>query len=67
MHYYFHQGTTGSPKGATLCHHSILNNAFFVGEILNYEEVRHLVSYARDLVVKKCGKLAWIKLQQPNE
>lgn len=25
-------GTTGSPKGATLTHHNILNNAFFVGE-----------------------------------
>ncbi|HEY6379766.1 MAG TPA: AMP-binding protein [Candidatus Dormibacteraeota bacterium] len=27
-------GTTGSPKGATLSHHSILNNGFFVGEAL---------------------------------
>ena len=25
-------GTTGFPKGATLSHHNILNNAFFVGE-----------------------------------
>ncbi len=25
-------GTTGSPKGATLTHHNILNNAYFVGE-----------------------------------
>ena len=25
-------GTTGFPKGATLTHHSILNNGFFVGE-----------------------------------
>jgi len=25
-------GTTGFPKGATLSHHSILNNGFFVGE-----------------------------------
>ena len=25
-------GTTGSPKGATLTHHNIVNNAFFVGE-----------------------------------
>jgi fatty-acyl-CoA synthase len=25
-------GTTGSPKGATLSHHNILNNGFFVGE-----------------------------------
>src|SRR5436190_8105887 len=29
-------GTTGSPKGATLTHHNILNNGFFVGELLGY-------------------------------
>ena len=29
-------GTTGSPKGATLSHHNILNNGFFVGEALEY-------------------------------
>ncbi|MDB5113325.1 MAG: AMP-dependent synthetase and ligase [Chloroflexi bacterium] len=31
-------GTTGFPKGATLSHHSILNNGFFVGEALHYTE-----------------------------
>jgi fatty-acyl-CoA synthase len=29
-------GTTGSPKGATLSHHNILNNGFFIGERLKY-------------------------------
>ena len=29
-------GTTGTPKGATLSHHNILNNGFFVGERLRY-------------------------------
>jgi fatty-acyl-CoA synthase len=29
-------GTTGAPKGATLSHHNILNNGFFVGETLKY-------------------------------
>jgi fatty-acyl-CoA synthase len=29
-------GTTGFPKGATLSHHNILNNGFFVGELLGY-------------------------------
>lgn len=29
-------GTTGSPKGATLSHHNILNNGYFVGEALRY-------------------------------
>ncbi len=31
-------GTTGFPKGATLSHHNILNNGFFVGEICGYTE-----------------------------
>ncbi len=29
-------GTTGFPKGATLSHHNILNNGFFIGETLGY-------------------------------
>ncbi|MFC7276064.1 AMP-binding protein [Paractinoplanes rhizophilus] len=31
-------GTTGFPKGATLSHHNILNNGYFVGELINYTE-----------------------------
>jgi fatty-acyl-CoA synthase len=31
-------GTTGFPKGATLSHHNILNNAFFVAEGCRYTE-----------------------------
>ncbi|MFJ5547645.1 AMP-binding protein [Streptomyces sp. NPDC093225] len=31
-------GTTGFPKGATLSHHNILNNGYFVGELLHYTE-----------------------------
>ena len=31
-------GTTGFPKGATLSHHNILNNGFFVGELCNYTQ-----------------------------
>jgi fatty-acyl-CoA synthase len=29
-------GTTGFPKGATLSHHSILNNGYFIGEKLGF-------------------------------
>jgi len=29
-------GTTGLPKGATLTHHNILNNGFFIGERMQY-------------------------------
>ena len=31
-------GTTGFPKGATLSHRNILNNGFFVGELIRYSE-----------------------------
>ncbi len=31
-------GTTGFPKGATLSHRNILNNGWFVGELLDYTE-----------------------------
>ncbi len=31
-------GTTGFPKGATLSHHNILNNGFFVGEGCGYDQ-----------------------------
>lgn len=31
-------GTTGFPRGATLSHHNILNNGWFVGELINYTE-----------------------------
>jgi fatty-acyl-CoA synthase len=31
-------GTTGFPKGAPLSHHNILNNGYFVGELLGYTE-----------------------------
>jgi fatty-acyl-CoA synthase len=32
-------GTTGFPKGATLSHHNILNNGFFIGETVRYTPV----------------------------
>jgi len=31
-------GTTGFPKGATLSHHNILNNGYFIGEAVRYSE-----------------------------
>jgi len=34
----FTSGTTGAPKGATLTHHNILNNAFFVAEAMGLGE-----------------------------
>jgi fatty-acyl-CoA synthase len=31
-------GTTGLPKGATLSHHNILNNAYFIAQVMSYTE-----------------------------
>jgi fatty-acyl-CoA synthase len=36
-------GTTGFPKGATLSHHNILNNGYFVAEIMNFTDQDRLV------------------------
>lgn len=32
----FTSGTTGNPKAATLTHHNIINNAYYIGQTLNY-------------------------------
>jgi fatty-acyl-CoA synthase len=34
----FTSGTTGAPKGATLTHHNIVNNGFFIGEAMRLTE-----------------------------
>ncbi|CAK5025052.1 unnamed protein product [Meloidogyne enterolobii] len=36
-------GTTGKPKGATLTHHNIVNNAYFVGLRAGYHEKRAII------------------------
>ena len=36
-------GTTGYPKGATLTHHNILNNGYFIGEIMKFTDRDRLV------------------------
>ena len=35
----FTSGTTGAPKGATLTHHNLINNGFFIGESLRLTEI----------------------------
>ncbi len=36
-------GTTGYPKGATLSHHNILNNGYFVAKTMNFTEKDRLI------------------------
>jgi fatty-acyl-CoA synthase len=36
-------GTTGYPKGATLSHHNILNNGYFVAELMRFTDKDRLV------------------------
>ena len=36
-------GTTGFPKGATLSHHNIVNNGYFVASIMNFTQEDRLV------------------------
>ena len=36
-------GTTGFPKGATLSHHNIVNNGYFVGELVHYGPTDRIV------------------------
>jgi len=36
-------GTTGRPKGATLSHHNILNNAHFIAELMHFGDQDRLV------------------------
>jgi fatty-acyl-CoA synthase len=38
----FTSGTTGAPKGATLTHHNIINNGYFIGEAMRLSEVDRL-------------------------
>ena len=38
----FTSGTTGSPKGATLTHHNVVNNARFIAQALNFSETDRL-------------------------
>jgi fatty-acyl-CoA synthase len=38
----FTSGTTGAPKGATLTHHNIINNGYFIGEAMRLTELDRL-------------------------
>jgi len=55
----FTSGTTGSPKAATLTHQSLLNNAFFVGEICG---IRAGDRYLTPLPLYHIGALSCVAL-----
>jgi fatty-acyl-CoA synthase len=38
----FTSGTTGNPKGATLTHHNVLNNAHFIAQAMNFSQADSL-------------------------
>ena len=64
-------GTTGSPKGATLSHHNILNNGYFVGEVLRYTEHDRIcaagpvLSLLRLRAGQPGGRHAWQRRRHP--
>ena len=47
------QGTTGHPKGVTLTHHNLVNNAVLVGENMNFQEVREEIVFFSNWRVKR--------------
>ena len=47
------QGTTGHPKGVTLTHHNLVNNAVLVGENMNFQEVREEIVFLLNRRIKR--------------
>jgi len=39
----FTSGTTGNPKGVTLSHHNLVNNAHFIGHRIGYDKQVHRI------------------------
>ncbi|KAL9973510.1 hypothetical protein ACROYT_G019979 [Oculina patagonica] len=60
----FTSGTTGRPKGVTLTHHSLANNAFLMGQIMNYSEPARVCSpfplfHAAGVTVTSLVSVVW--------
>jgi fatty-acyl-CoA synthase len=56
-------GTTGTPKGATLSHHSILNNAIYVGDYLGFTERDRLCATLPFYRWRNGGEHTWLHRQ----
>lgn len=51
---YLLQGTTGAPKGATLSHHNIINDAYFVGKRVGYDwRVRRMIHHSAWIMIDR--------------
>ncbi len=69
----FTSGTTGAPKGATLTHHGMLNNGYFIGEAMQLTPRRPAVhsgaavSLLRHGAGQSCVHHAWAAMVYPGE
>ena len=68
----FTSGTTGAPKGATLTHHNILNNGFFIGEAMRLTEHDRLcipvpLYHCFGMVLGNLACITWINMLYPQK